>query len=137
VLLRCRRCIYAAAVVLVAAQIAALPLLPISTLPLLLFLRCCPCHRRRCCYTATRLRDAAVIDVGLLLTAQGLPPWAALQLQSAARCQLEGLGFSPKAHPLPPLARTLCCLVLVGSPLNFAGYLLRDGRELRQNRTGF
>jgi len=74
VLLRCRRCIYAAAVVLVAAQIAALPLLPISTLPLLLFLRCCPCHRRRCCYTAARLRDAAAIDVGLLLTAQGLPP---------------------------------------------------------------
>jgi hypothetical protein len=56
---------------------------------------------------------------------------------SAAQGQLEGLGFSPKAHPLPPLARTLCCLVLVGSPLNFAGYLLRDGRELRKTSHGF
>jgi hypothetical protein len=70
------------AVVLVAAQIAALPLLPISTLPLLLFLRCCPCHRRRFCYTAARLRDAAAFDVGLLLTVQGLPP-CALHLAAA------------------------------------------------------
>ena len=49
----------------------------------------------------------------------------------------EGLGFSPKAHPLPPLVRTLSCLVLVSSPLNFAGYLLRDGRELRKTSHGF
>ena len=137
VLLRCRRCIYgccfgrrancraAAATHLHAAAAAFSPLLPMS--PSALLLHCCPtprcgCYRRR---SASNGAGAAAF-----------PP-CLQRSSSAARGQLEGLGFSPKAHPLPPLARTLCCLVLVGSPLNFAGYLLRDGEELRQNRTGF
>jgi len=109
-----------------AAAAAFSPLLPMS--PSALLLHCCPtprcgCYRRR---SASNGAGAAA-----------LPPCFLQQRSSAARGQLEGLGFSPKAHPLPPLARTLCCLVLVGSPLNFAGYLLRDGRELRKTSHGF
>ena len=53
------------------------------------------------------------------------------------RTMLVGLGFSPQAHPLPPLARTLSCFISGASPLNFAGYLLRDGRELRKTSHRF
>jgi len=114
-------CRAAAATRLHAAAAAFSPLLPMS--PSALLLHCCPtpqcgCYRRR---SAANGADAVALQLCL----------------SAARGQLEGLGFSPKAHPLPPLARTLCCLVLVGSPLNFTGYLLRNGEELRPNRTGF
>ena len=140
VLPRCRRCFCACCFgrrAVAALQIAALPLLPVSTLPLLLCLRCCPCHRRRCptprcgCYRRQSAAHAAAAHA---------PFTAASRLRrssSSSRSQLEGLGISPKAHPLPPLARTLTCLILGASPLNFAGYLLRDGRELRKTSHGF
>ena len=135
VLPRCRRCFCACCFgrrAVAALQIAALPLLPVSTLPLLLCLRCCPCHRRRCptprcgCYRRQSAAHGAAAHAPFM---QPAVCGASLR-SSSCRSQLEGLGISPKAHPLPPLARTLCCLVLAAAPLNLPALFLRNGGEL-------